>query len=88
MVAELGDVHLNPTVNGNSISVERIGANLELRRLDAKITFNIDVRIDGAYNVSFENPTYKVHRIPNKSYLIERAKSSGISRPCGQWLTQ
>ena len=79
MVAELGDVHLNPTVNGNSISVERIGANLELRRLDAKITFNIDVRIDGAYNVSFENPTYKVHRIPNKSYLIERAKSSGVN---------
>lgn len=79
MVAELGDVHLNPTVNGNSISVERIGANLELRRLDAKVTFNIDVRIDGADNVSFENPTYKVHRIPNKSYLIERAKSSGVN---------
>lgn len=79
MVAELGEVHLNPTVNGNSISVERIGANLELRRLDAKVTFNIDVRIDGASNVSFENPTYKVHRIPNKSYLIERAKGSGIN---------
>lgn len=79
MVAELGEVHLNPTVNGNSISVERIGANLELRRLDAKVTFNIDVSIDGASNVSFENPTYKVHRIPNKSYLIERAKGSGIN---------
>lgn len=79
MVAELGDVHLNPTVNGNSISVERIGANLELRRLDAKVTFNIDVSIYGADNVSFENPTYKVHRIPNKSYLIERAKSSGVN---------
>lgn len=79
MVAELGDVHLNPTVSGNSISVERIGANLELRRLDAKVTFNIDVIIDGADNVSFENPTYKVHRIPNKSYLIERAKSSGVN---------
>lgn len=79
MVAELGDVHLNPTVSGNSISVERIGANLELRRLDAKVTFNIDVRIDGADNVSFENPTYKVHRIPNKSYLIERVKSSGVN---------
>ena len=77
MVAELGEVHLNPTVDGNSISVERIGANLELRRLDAKVTFNIDVRINGASNVSFENPTYKVHRIPNKSYLIERAKGSG-----------
>ena len=79
MVAELGDVHLNPTVSGNSISVERIGANLELRRLDAKVTFNIDVIIDGADNVSFENPTYKVHRIPNKSYLIERVKSSGVN---------
>lgn len=79
MVAELGDVHLNPTVNGSSISVERIGANLELRRLDAKVTFNIDVRIDGAENVSFENPTYKVHRIPNTSYLIERVKSSGVN---------
>lgn len=76
MVAELGDVHLNPTVNGNSISVERIGANLELRRLDAKVTFNVEVKIDGASNVSFENPTYKVHRIPNTSYLIERAKGS------------
>lgn len=79
MVAELGDVHLNPTVNGNSISVERIGANLELRRLDAKVTFNVEVKIDGASNVSFENPTYKVHRIPNTSYLIERAKGSGAN---------
>lgn len=79
MVAELGDVHLNPTVNGNSISVERIGANLELRRLDAKVTFNVEVKIDGASNVSFENPTYKVHRIPNTSYLIERAKGSGTN---------
>lgn len=79
MVAELGDVHLNPTVSGNSISVERIGANLELRRLDAKVTFNVEVKINGASNVSFENPTYKVHRIPNKSYLIERVKSSGVN---------
>lgn len=75
MVAEKTGIQLNPTEESGKVVVERVGTNLQLRRLDAKISFNISIDIQGASNVSFINPTYKVHRIPSVSYLIERSKT-------------
>lgn len=80
MVAESDNINLNPVVDGTGIKVERIGTNLPLRRLDAKITFYIEIDIDGASEISFDNPTYRVHRIPNMSYLFERSKTEGTGQ--------
>lgn len=57
--------------------VERIGVDLKLRRLDAKLTFNLTVDIKGAIpgSVKFEDMRYRVHNIPDVSYLYEREKS-------------
>lgn len=57
--------------------VEHIGVDLKLRRLDAKLTFNLTVDIKGAIpgSVKFEDMRYRVHNIPDVSYLYEREKS-------------
>ena len=59
--------------------VEHIGVDLKLRRLDAKLTFNLTVDIKGAIpgSVKFEDMRYRVHNIPDVSYLYEREKSEG-----------
>ena len=63
-------------INVSGGSVERVGVNLDMRRVDAKITFKVEFNIDGAIDgsVKFSNPIFKVHNIPDASYLVERSR--------------
>lgn len=86
MVAAEEGVNLSPsTDNYGNITVERIGTNLRLRRLDARITFNIDIDIDGATDINFINAIYRVHQIPNTSYLIEKSKTNNNTGTENTW---
>lgn len=75
MVAKEDNVRLN-VVNDE---VERVGVNLNLRRLDAKLSFNLTVDIKEAIGgtVAFENMRYRVHNVPYIAYLFEKDKGSG-----------
>lgn len=86
MVAAEEGVNLSPsTDNDGNITVERVGTNLRLRRLDARITFNIDIDIDGATDINFSNAIYRVHQIPNTSYLIEKSKTNNNTSTENTW---
>lgn len=76
MVAKEEGIVLNINEEGK---IERIGVNLELKRVDAKIKFNLTVAIAEAVpgTVDFEDMTYRVHRVPNVTYLFPREKGSG-----------
>lgn len=80
MVAREDNVRLN-VVNSE---VERVGVNLNLRRLDAKLSFNLTVDIKEALDgtVAFENMRYRVHNVPYIAYLFEKDKGSG---PDNDW---
>lgn len=75
MVAKEGGVALNINQDGQ---IERTGVNLELKRIDAKVKFNLSVEIPEALQgtTRFENMTYRVHRVPNVSYLFPREKEN------------
>lgn len=78
MAAEENGVHLDAYEENGQVTVNQMLTTLRLRRLDAKITFNITVDIEhvSGTDVTFSNTTYKVHNIPNESYLLERSKSN------------
>ena len=75
MVAKEDGVALNINQDGQ---IERTGVNLELKRIDAKVKFNLSVEIPEALQgtTRFENMTYRVHRVPNVSYLFPREKEN------------
>lgn len=78
MVATEKNVSFNAEDDGNGgVTVERIGVTLRLRRVDAKVSFRVAVDIPGARNVAFEDMIYRVHNVPNVTYLIERQKGTG-----------
>ena len=76
MVAKEDGVALNINQDGQ---IERTGVNLELKRIDAKVKFYLSVEIPEALQgtTRFENMTYKVHRVPNVSYLFPKEKVNG-----------
>ncbi|HIZ85969.1 MAG TPA: DUF4906 domain-containing protein [Candidatus Coprenecus stercoravium] len=75
MVAMVSDVNLDIDNDGN---VATVGVNLPLRRIDAKITFNIQVSIrDAVGDVEFSNMYYRVHQVPYTSYLFEKDRTDG-----------
>lgn len=78
MTAEESGVQLDAYEENGQVMVNQMLTTLRLRRLDAKITFNISVDIEHVEgtDVTFSNPTYKVHNVPNMSYLLERSKSN------------
>lgn len=85
MVAKEDGVALNINQDGQ---IERTGVNLELKRIDAKVKFYLSVEIPEALQgtTRFENMTYRVHRVPNVSYLFPREKRTtqdrnGTQRP-------
>lgn len=77
MVATEENVSFNAVDDGNGVTVERIGVTLRLRRVDAKVSFRVTVDIPGARDVAFEDMIYRVHNVPNVTYLIERQKGMG-----------
>lgn len=78
MVATEKNVRFSAVDNDNEgVTVERIGVTLRLRRVDAKVSFRVTVDIPGARNVAFEDMIYRVHNVPNVTYLIERQKGEG-----------
>lgn len=78
MIAKEEGVKLNATTgNGTSINVDHIGVNLQLRRVDAKISFNVSMDIPGAENMVFSDLIYRVHNVPDVTYLFERTKGTG-----------
>lgn len=79
MVAKEDGVALNINQDGQ---IERIGVNLELKRIDAKVKFNLSVKIPEALQgtTRFENMTYRVHRVPNVSYLFPKEKGTGTGQ--------
>lgn len=78
MVATEKNVRFNAKDDGNGgVTVERIGVTLRLRRVDAKVSFRVTVDIPGARDVAFEDMIYRVHNVPNVTYLIERQKGAG-----------
>lgn len=78
MVATEENVSFNAEDDGNGgVTVERIGVTLRLRRVDAKVSFRVTVDIPGARDVAFEDMIYRVHNVPNVTYLIERQKGAG-----------
>ena len=76
MVAKEPGIELNINDKGE---IERVGVNLDLKRVDAKIKFNLSVEIPEARpgSVSFDDMTYRVHQVPNASYLFPHDKGSG-----------
>lgn len=76
MIASQDGVTLNATDSYNGVTVDRIGVNLQLRRIDAKISFHVSVNIPGASNVAFNDMIYRVHNVPNVTYLFEQPKGS------------
>ena len=79
MVAKEDGVALNINQDGQ---IERTGVNLELKRIDAKVKFNLSVEIPEALQgtTRFENMTYRVHRVPNVSYLFPKEKGTGTGQ--------
>lgn len=79
MVAKEDGVALNINQYGQ---IERTGVNLELKRIDAKVKFNLSVEIPEALQgtTRFENMTYRVHRVPNVSYLFPKEKETGTGQ--------
>lgn len=78
MVATEKNVRFDALDNDNGgVTVERIGVTLRLRRVDAKVSFRVTVDIPGARDVAFEDMIYRVHNVPNVTYLIERQKGMG-----------
>lgn len=81
MIAEQSGVafNINTDTDSGQPSIDRIGVNLQLRRLDAKITFSVSLDIEDAENVAFDNMIYRVHNVPNVTYLFEQDKGSGTN---------
>lgn len=79
MIAEQSGVAFNINTDSGQPSIDRIGVNLQLRRLDAKITFSVSLDIEDAENVAFDNMIYRVHNVPNVTYLFEQDKGSGTN---------
>lgn len=77
MIAKTEDVTLNPTNSGSTVSVDQIGVTLQLRRVDAKISFRVSMDIQEAKNLVFDNLIYRVHNVPNVTYLFEQTKGTG-----------
>ena len=77
MIAEQSGVAFNINTDSGQPSIDRIGVNLQLRRLDAKITFSVSLDIEDAENVAFDNMIYRVHNVPNVTYLFEQDKDKG-----------
>lgn len=79
MVAKEEGIVLNINDEGK---IEKTGVNLELKRVDAKIKFNLTLAIAEAVpgTVDFEDMTYRVHRIPDVTYLFQREKGGGTSQ--------
>lgn len=77
MIAKTEDVTLNPTSSGGTVIVDQIGVTLQLRRVDAKISFRVNMDIQGAKNLVFDNLIYRVHNVPNVTYLFEQTKGTG-----------
>lgn len=84
MVATEKNVSFNAKDDGNGgVTVERIGVTLRLRRVDAKVSFRVTVDIPGASDVAFDDMIYRVHNVPNVTYLIERQK--GVGSDASDW---
>lgn len=84
MVATEKNVSFNAEDDGNGgVTVERIGVTLRLRRVDAKVSFRVTVDIPGARDVAFEDMIYRVHNVPNVTYLIEKQK--GVGSDASDW---
>lgn len=77
MVATEKNVSFSAVDDNGGVTVERIGVTLRLRRVDAKVSFRVTVDIPGARNVAFEDMIYRVHNVPNVTYLIEKQKGEG-----------
>lgn len=67
--------NIDLTVNSDGTVVDP-WATIELERIDARINFNVSVNINGASGLTFTNMTYRVHEIPNTSYLFGKEKGS------------
>lgn len=79
MIAHKENVQLNVTEGQNGLQVERVGVNLDLRRIDAKVMFQVSFEIDEAIDaVSFSNAQIRVFNIPNASYLFEQSRPDNV----------
>lgn len=76
MIARQTGIAFNVNDDNGQPTIDRIGVNLQLRRIDAKITFNVSVEIEDATNLAFENMIYRIHNVPNVTYLFEQQKGS------------
>lgn len=77
MTAAVTGVNLEVEGTGGSATVSSVVVNLPLRRVDAKVTFDIRVNITEAEgDVSFSSMQYRVHQIPTYSYLFGRDKGT------------
>ena len=76
MIARQTGIAFNVNYDNGQPTIDRIGVNLQLRRIDAKITFNVSVEIEDATNLAFENMIYRIHNVPNVTYLFEQQKGS------------
>ena len=76
MTAKESGISLNIDDEGR---IERVGVNLDLKRVDAKIKFNVTVDIEDAVEgtVLFDNMTYRVHRVPDVTFLFPKEKGQG-----------
>lgn len=76
MTAKESGINLNIDDEGK---IERVGVNLDLKRVDAKIKFNLTVDIEEAVDgtVLFDNMAYKVHRVPDVTFLFPKEKGEG-----------
>ena len=80
MEAQHPDVRLNVVEENGQLMIERVGVNLVLRRIDAKITFRLTFDIDDAVegSVVFSDMAYRVHNVPDVAYLFERSRPAGV----------
>ncbi len=76
MTAKESGINLNIDDEGK---IERVGVNLDLKRVDAKIKFNLTVDIEDAVDgsVLFDNMAYRVHRVPDVTFLFPKDKGQG-----------
>lgn len=76
MTAKESGINLNIDDEGK---IERVGINLDLKRVDAKIKFNLTVDIEEAVDgtVLFDNMAYRVHRVPDVTFLFPKEKGEG-----------
>lgn len=79
MTAKESGISLNIDDEGR---IERVGVNLDLKRVDAKIKFNVTVDIEDAVEgtVLFDNMTYRVHRVPDVTFLFPKEKGQGAGQ--------